>query len=110
MKIMELTVKEYNKIMKDGRLKFGDNVILTKTNCGGVQGFIFKNEGIEEVEDINIKKMDLSGLGYESNLTNRQARQNIVHNFRVMGTKINELVESVNKLNKELNDLKKEGR
>lgn len=96
MKIMELTVKEYNKIMKDNTLKFGDKVTITKTNCDDMQGFIISEDGIEPIEDKDIPLIpddELIILKQEQAIDMQKA---IDYNFKVLQEKINQVVKEFN--------------
>lgn len=75
-------------------LKFGDEVVLTRTNCDDIQGFIISSKGIEPIEDKDIPLIpddelvifDKPGLDF---------------NFKVLKEKINQVAEEFNEYRKE---------
>ena len=77
-------------------LKFGDEIILTRTNCDDIQGFIISAKGIEPIEDKDIPLIPDDELYDMSNVENYKSYEKLAYNFKVLQEKINQVVEEFN--------------
>ena len=69
MKIIELNTNEYEKLVKKGLVEEDKKIEKIPNNCE-----------------------------YDDTLTYEEVRKHIVHNFNILGNKINELIDKVNSL------------
>lgn len=90
-------------------LKFGDEVVLTRTNCDDIQGFIISAKGIEPIEDKDIPLIpddELWIINKRKGISNDckygiDGDTALNHNFKVLREKINQVVEEFNEYRKE---------